>query len=176
MIRKFKIIVYKLMGIWRKLTSPIINFIMVRTHKKLKGKFKSILHYNIKEFADTLNKYKYIGDPYNGFFDFTWKDPDYFFVKENVKDCDDWAYLFYLYSKHHNFEAFLMSLVDESFKHGHAFTIMKLANKSYVLCNYTISFHSSYEECLNQFSEKEMVSSGKYKNPIYRINKHYKPN
>lgn len=129
------------------------------------------------EFSRKLGEIGYVADPVGGLIDYTITDPEYFWSEANIsRDCDDFAYQWFLWGKHNCDEAMTIVIMDGmNIRKSHYFTVLR-QGKAYRLCNYAIdaATYESIEECAKQFSLRSLVLSGTYKTPIWIIDEHWK--
>ena len=129
-----------------------------------------------KEFEARVKRVKYTGDPWGGSLDYTVTDPDIFFAPGLPDcDCDDVAYMWYLWAEANRHEAWLIVVMDGlSIKSSHYFTVFR-QGPDYILANYTIDMpRRSLDACTAQFEKNYLTKWGRYVEPVIFIDKHCK--
>lgn len=112
---KFFFVAY--VNLVRSWLSPLLYWILRLTkyRGKLSDKWNEVKNLSMKEFYEAISpdEYSYKPDPLKGRLDFSPREKDFFFLKkEDSRDCDDWARMWYWYHQYHNREAYEISMLD----------------------------------------------------------------
>ena len=127
-------------------TRPIKSFIfynLVRFTFKKHDFWKDYKYLPLENFNRIMNGVEYKRDPLWGRFDYTVKDPNYFFNDINLnkfwfgRDCEDIAHMWYLYAKEKDIPAQKLNIFDGSrpFSTGHAVCLLYNQDGRIVLCD-----------------------------------------
>lgn len=161
----------------RSWLSPLWLSILTRRVQPRTGLWDDYQYLPPHEFAKKLKTVKYSGDPLKGVIDYTVTDPDLFFAPGIPSvDCDDHAYMWFLWSLRNCDESWLIVMMDGlSIRSSHYFTVVRIGVNHY-LCNYDWDSvpRLSLEGCIEQFKKHILTNWGQYKNPIYLVDKHFK--
>ena len=172
-----RILLWAYIRLIRSWTSPLMSAITLRRIKPNEDAWLEYKHLPSWDFEKKLSLVKCSGDPLGGLADYTIKKPEYFWAKgiPNV-DCDDVAYMWFLWSQLHCDESWLVVIMDGiDIESSHYFTVVRRKNK-YHLCNYrTIGEEfKSLNHVISAFSQKALTHHGIYKNIVFLIDKHWK--
>jgi len=172
-----KILLWAYIRLVRSWTSPLVATIMLWRVKPNKGVWDEYKYLHASEFEKRLRLVKYSGDPMGGLADYTIRGPEYFWADgiPNI-DCDDFAYMWFLWAKKNCDEAWLVVIMDGlGIDSSHYFTVVKMRD-NYHLCNYDMDRTEcrSLADCIALFSKRSLVKHGPYKNPVTLIDKHWK--
>lgn len=160
----------------RRITSRIIYVYYTKTGKLIPehpGLAKNVLRESLDDFSALLEQLPYQHDP--KLRDFTLYDPDLYFNDDPIgRDCDDTAWMWFLWAKTHQLNAWYVAITDANtfesmIKRGHYVTVVHIDGK-YHLMNYTdVGQYDSFEDAIKQFEKRQLVSGGKYTDVIYAI-------
>jgi hypothetical protein len=126
----------------RKITSPIIYWLMKRTkYKKVTfpKKWEKVKDYDAKEFERILLEYPYRWDLGKGLIDSSLQEPDFFFIpRKEMRDCDDFARMWFLWAKNKNYPVYeIVTIRDNKIRTAHVITVFEM-NGVYRLANYQL--------------------------------------
>ena len=124
----------------------------------------------LEDFSKEISRIQYHFDPLRGALDFTIYDPNIYFDTVGSdsswlgRDCDDAAYMWKLYARHHKLEYKTIAVINGfSIRKLHFFVVVKHQDK-YRYANYEISRekYDNYTDAINA-----VCKLMKYNNPIY---------
>lgn len=158
----------------RKITSPIIwKFVKPFLTKPEENMWDKIKEYPLNVFNALIKSQTYKLDPIWGILDYTAYDPSYFFSVSNDdkilwgRDCDDSAYITYLYLKEKNYieECYMiLGMNKNDLRTSHFWVVAKFNDGNYRLFNYGMYdvLFNSLEEACEEFEKEKLISCGKY--------------
>ncbi len=158
--------------------SAIWCWYFTRRLKPRTGLWEEYKYLSAREFSAKLMQMPYTGDPAKGFLDYTIDDPDLFWTPGLPhRDCDDFAYLWYLWGIANAQEAWLVVIMDGlHIGSSHYFTVVRMGSTIYHICNYSwdAAEKNSLRECIDEFRDNLLTRWGKYRNPVVIIDRHFK--
>lgn len=174
--------------IYRKIVSPLLYFFkgsnFIPVSKEAKNKWGFLKHQTPPVFSKHLQEYPYLKDPLGGSYDYSiWKPEEFFDTRDEGRDCDDYAQLWFFYCKENMWSPKKLSWSEYSFVSkgmpilgflkgyqilmedkaqphmGHMTTIVRtreLDGDFYHLCDYWWheERYNSVVECMQQIKKK----------------------
>jgi len=106
------------------------------------------------------SKYDYLSDMLGGFLDFSPKEKNFFFLeRETSRDCDNWARMWFWWSKYHDYPTWEIAISDtdkpierEGLRitvRSHMLTVSEIEGKYYLFDYHPVGSFSSIKEALN---------------------------
>lgn len=161
-----------LMGV-RRFFSKVIYWTLRKTifRGSLPNYWDTIKNHDMKEFSLFINMYPFKRDPLWGLLDYTIQEPDFFFLGlKHSRDCDDFAQMWYWWAKENGYSAWLVMMYDKwKLNSGHMTCIIYKEGQYHLADFHIKGKYSSFEEAMEQFKNRELLSYGKYKNLRWKI-------
>jgi hypothetical protein len=137
----------KLLGIqamltWRRIYSHYVTKSARKLFKKHgvkpEHRFKDVKGKTMLAYSKLINSYPYKSDPLQGRMDFTYLDPDMFFIpREEARDCDDFAHMWQLWCEENGYIATQYYVYDWIKGHEAHMTCVAKKDGKYWLLDYT---------------------------------------
>ncbi len=158
----------------RSWLSPLTYWVVRLTRHRgpLPDRWSRLKNATENGFASALAQMPYRWDPFGGLLDYSPEEPDFFFVeREQGRDCDDWARMWFWWAQEQGYRAWEIFIVDGlKVRSAHAITVFMDEGGEYVLCNYKIEGrYRSMAGALKRFRVSRETSYGTYDNLLWFV-------